>query len=109
MLPKGDVARGEEGVLSGIPAEEVRRGGVAGMSFAAGPYFVKQEGVWAVGGTVQVVGEAAFFFARGADEGAQFGFEEDFLAVAWTKKHDERHRVFWELGDRGRAGFVGTG
>jgi len=82
----------------------MRRVGVARVSFAAGPDFVEQEGAGAVGGTVEVIGEAAVFFARGADEGAEFGFEEHFLAVAGTELHDERHGVFREL-----RGFRGPG
>jgi hypothetical protein len=42
---------------------------------------VEQEGAGDFEGAVQVVGEAAFFSAGGRDEGAQFGFEEELLAL----------------------------
>lgn len=84
LLPEGDVAGGEQGVFAGVPAKEVRRVGVPRVGFAAGPDFVKQEGAGAIGGAVQVVSQAAVFFAGGAHQGAQLGFEEHFLGVAWA-------------------------
>jgi len=106
LLPVGDFAGGQESVLAGVPAQKVRRVGVFGMSFAAGPDFVEQEGCWAFGGAMQVVNQAAVFFAREANQGAKFGFEEHFLAVAWAQLHDERYRFSRELGVCGRPGFA---
>lgn len=94
LLPVGDLAGGEEGVLAGVPAQKVRRVGVPRVSLAAGPHFMEQEGHGAVEGAVQVVGEAAVFFACGAYQGAQFGFEEHVLPVAWSQLHDECYGVF---------------
>jgi hypothetical protein len=88
MLPKGGVARCEEGVLAGVPAKEVRSFGVKAMMLASGPDFVQQESTGDVERAVQVVGEAAFFAACGADESAEFGFEEDFLARLGAQDDD---------------------
>jgi len=67
------------------------------VGLAAGPHFMEQEGAGAIGGSVQVIGQAAVFFACGANQSAQFGFEEHVLAVAWPQLHDERYSVFWKL------------
>ncbi len=67
LLPEGGVARGEEGVFAGVPAEEMRSLGMKAMVFAGGPDFVEQEGAGDVEGAVQVVGEAAFLAAGGGD------------------------------------------
>ena len=88
MLPEAGVARGQERVLAGVPAEEVRRVDVARMGFAAGPDFVEQETRWGFRRAMQVVGEAAVFFACGAYQSAEFGFEQHFLAVAWAELND---------------------
>jgi hypothetical protein len=88
LLPEGGVAGCEEGVFAGVPAKEVRGFGVKAMMFASGPDFVEEEGARDVEGAVQVVGEAAFFAARVADEGAEFGFKEDFLARLGAQDDD---------------------
>jgi hypothetical protein len=88
LLPETGVTRCEEGVLAGVPSEEVRRVDVAGVGFAAGPDFVEHETGWGFRRAMQVVGEAAVFFACRAHEGAEFGFEKHFLAVAWVELHD---------------------
>jgi hypothetical protein len=88
LLPEAGVARGEEGILSGVPTEEVGRVDVARVGFAAGPDFVEQVGSWGFCRAMQVVSEAAVFFACGAYQGAEFGFEEHLLAVAWAKLDD---------------------
>lgn len=98
MLPEGRVARGEEGVLAGVPAKEVRGFGVQAMMFARGPDFVEQEGAGDVERAVQVVGEAAFFAACGADESAEFGFEEEFLARLGAQDDDQSYGFFGEFG-----------
>ena len=98
MLPEGRVARGQERVLTGVPAEEVRRVDVAGMGFATGPNFVEQEGGRSFRGAMQIVGEAAVFFACGAHQGAELGFEEYFLTVAWSELHDKCDSILRELG-----------
>ena len=86
--PEGGVTSGEEGVLACIPAEEVRSLGVETVMIAGGPDFVQKESAGRVEGAVQVVGEAAFFSAGGRDEGAQFGFEEAFLARLGAQNDD---------------------
>src|SRR5208282_2379613 len=82
--------------------------GVLGMRFAACPNFVEQEGAWAFGGTVEVIGHAAVFFACGTYQCAQFGLQEHFLAIARAQLDDEGNGVFGELRARGLPGFVGT-
>lgn len=82
MFPEVSVAGGEECVLAGVPAEEMGRVGVLGVGVAGLPNFVEQEGAGRVKGAVQVVAEAAFFFSSGTNQGAQFRFEDCFLAFA---------------------------
>src|SRR6266481_4341174 len=80
LLPKGGFARREERVFAGVPAEEMRGFSVKAMMFSSGPDFMKKERSGDFEGAVQIVGEAAFFTTGGGDEGAKFGFEEEFLA-----------------------------
>ena len=70
LLPEGGFLRGEEGVLAGVPAEEMRGARVGGMVVTSGPDFVKEKRAGLIGAAVQVVLQAAFFLARGIDEGA---------------------------------------
>ena len=63
LLPEGCVAGGDQRVLAGIPAEEMRRVHVFGMRFAAGPHFVEQKCAGRIHGAVQIESEAAVFFA----------------------------------------------
>lgn len=42
---------------------------------ACSPNFVQQKSGWWIGGPMKIVRDAALFFARGADQGPQFGFE----------------------------------
>ena len=76
---------------------------VLGVGFAGGPDFVKEEAAGGVGRAVKIIGEAAVFFARGADHGPEFGFKQGFLAFAGTEKDDESDGVF---GEPGGAGFA---
>ena len=73
------------------------------VSFAAGPYFIEQKIAGDVGGAVQVVEDAAVFFAGGADEGGQFGLEKGLLAGLGVHHDDEGDSVFGELGRSFRA------
>ena len=70
LFPVGDFTGREKGVFAGVPAQEVGGVGVFGVGYAGGPDFVEEVGDGAFGGAVQVVGEAAIFFASGANEGA---------------------------------------
>jgi len=72
--------------------------GVKAMVFASGPDFVEQKGAGDFEGAVQVIGEAAFFAAGRGDEGAEFGFEEEFLAFLGAKDNDQGYGGFGELG-----------
>jgi hypothetical protein len=71
--------------------------GVEAMVFAGGPDFVQQEGTGDVEGAMQVVSEAALFAASGADEGAEFGFEERLLSFLGAENDAERYGVLGEL------------
>ena len=79
------------------------------MRFAAAPDFVEQETGWGFRGAMQVVGEAAVFFARRAYQGAELGFEEHFLAVARAQLHNQRYGVFRELGVFSLPGLAWAG
>lgn len=45
------------------------------MVLAGGPDFVEQVSAGCVGGAVKIVRQAAVFFARWCQQGAEFGFE----------------------------------
>jgi hypothetical protein len=65
--------------------------------FAAGPDFVEEKSSGLVCAAVQVILEAAFLFARGANQSAKFGFEQRFLAIPGTQQDHEGKRAFWQL------------
>ncbi len=102
----GGVAGGQEGIFARVPAKEVRGVSVLGMGFAGGPDFVEKKSGGAFGGAVQVVDDATVFFAGGANEGAEFGFEEHFLAVARAQLNDQGDGFFGKLGALSRFGFA---
>ena len=56
-----------------------------GVVLTAGPDFVEEEGADLVGATVKIVLQAAFFLARGVDEGAEFRFQQEMLAFFGTQ------------------------
>jgi hypothetical protein len=76
------------------------------MSFAAGPHFMEEKSARALCRSVYVIGQATVFFACGAYQSAEFGFQERFLALPGTQLHDERHGVFREFCARSWAGFL---
>src|SRR6266481_1702542 len=98
LLPKGGFARREERVFAGVPAEEMRGFSVKAMMFSSGPDFMKKERAGDFEGAVQIVGEAAFFTTGGGDEGAKFGFEEEFLAFFGAEDDGQGYGVLGELG-----------
>jgi hypothetical protein len=79
---------------------------VKAMMFAGSPDFVEEVGAGHVERAVEVVGEAALLAARGADEGAKFGFQEEFLAGLGAQDHDQGYGILGELGIP--AGWVAT-
>jgi hypothetical protein len=52
---------------------------------------------------MEIVEEAAFFVARGADQGGEFGLQEEFLAGLGVHDDYEGHSIFGEF-----DGFEGT-
>jgi hypothetical protein len=70
------------------------------MMAARGPYLVEEECAGHVEGAMQVVGDTAFFAARGPDEGAKLGFQQAFLTFFGAENHDQGHGAFRELGGR---------
>src|SRR5579863_2598357 len=103
LFPEGGVARGEQRVFAGVPAKEVIGLGMRGMVLTRFPDFVKQVGRGPVGGTVEIVAQAAVFFACGTDEGAEFRFEKNVLPLAGAQDDQQRRGVLGQL-----AGFAGT-
>jgi hypothetical protein len=71
----------------------MRRVGVTRVVLTTGPDFVQHERCGPIGRPVQIIGQAAVFFASGPDEGAEFGFEEHLLPIAWPQLDDQCHRV----------------
>ena len=98
MLPEGGFTRGEERVFTGVPAEKMGCAGVRRVVFAGFPDFVKKERAGMLDAAMQVVLDAAFFLARGRDERAEFGFEQEMLAFFGAHDHDQGDRVFGQLG-----------
>ena len=49
--------------------------GVFRVGFATGPNFVQEESAGSIDGAVQIIAEAAFFFARGTCQRAEFRFQ----------------------------------
>ncbi len=52
---------------------------------------------------MQIVLQAAFFLARRADEGTEFGLEKQVLAFFGAKSDDEGEGAFGKFGDFGAA------
>src|SRR5258708_3715589 len=102
LLPEGGFAAGEDGVFAGVPAQEMRGLGVGWMVSAGGPAFVEKEGAGDLEGAVPVVGEAAFLAAGGGDGGAEFCFEEEFLAFFGGEDEARGPGVFGGLGGPAR-------
>jgi hypothetical protein len=96
-VPEGGLARSEERVFACIPAEEVRRFGVCGVVLASLPDFVEEIGAGLIGTAMKIVLEAAFFFSRGSDESAKFGFEKQVLAFAGAQENDQGNGAFGEF------------
>ena len=63
LLPEGALARSEQRVLAGVPAQEMRCMGVLGVCFTARPYFMQKQRAGCIDGPVKVVCQAAFFFS----------------------------------------------
>jgi len=84
-VPGGGVAGGEEGVFAGVPAEEVWSLVVSGVMIAGFPDFVQEIQAGLIGAAVEIVLKAAFFLARGMDESAELGFEQQVLTFARTE------------------------
>jgi hypothetical protein len=88
LVPGGGVAGGEEGVFAGVPAEEVGSLVVGGVMIAGFPDFVQEIHAGLIGAAVEIVLKAAFFLARGMNESAEFGFEEQVLTFACAQRND---------------------
>ena len=104
LLPEGGFAGGKKSVLARIPAEEMGGTRVRGVVLAACPDFVEEICARVIGGAVQIVLQATLFLARGADESAEFGFEEHVLAFLGTERDDESDAAFGEFDDFGATG-----
>jgi hypothetical protein len=61
---------------------------------------VKEEEAGLIDGVMQIVLQAAFFFARGRDEGTDLSLEQQLLTFLGAEDNDESDRVFGEF-----AGF----
>src|SRR5258706_4555608 len=79
------------------------RAGVRGVVLAGFPDFVKEESARLVGAAVQIVLQAAFFLARGGNERAKLGFEEDVSPFLGAERDDQDDRIFREFRYRGAA------
>jgi hypothetical protein len=109
VVPEGGFAGSEKRVFSGVPAQEVRGFCVRGVMLASFPDFVKKKLPGLIGGAMQVVLQAAFFFPRRADESAEFRFQQKMLALFGTQGDDKSHRAFGKFADLGFGGFAFAG
>ena len=105
-MPESGIAGGQERVLACLPTEEVGGAGMRGVMFAAFPDFMEQIRAGLVCAAMQIVLQAAFFLARGSDEGAKFGFKEQVLAFLGAENDDEGESAFGKFGDLGAAGIA---
>ena len=87
-MPKGGFAGSEKRIFAGVPAQEVRGFGVCSVVVAGFPDFMKEKLPGLIGGAMQIVLQAAFFFARWADESAEFRFQQKVLAFFGTQGDD---------------------
>jgi len=62
---------------------------VGGVVRACGPDFVEEEKAGLIDGVMEIVLEAAFFFASGSDKRADFGFQQKVLALFGAQDHDQ--------------------
>ena len=77
----------------------MRRARVRGVVFSAGPDLVEEKRAGLIGAAVQIVLQAAFFPARGIDEGTELCFEEDVLTLLGTQQNHQGESALWESGD----------
>jgi hypothetical protein len=109
LAVEGGLTTGEQGILAGVPAQEMRSARMRALVFAGGPYFVDEIGARVIGGDVQVVLQAAFLLAGGRDEDAEFGFEQEVLALLGAQGNHQRDGVFGEPGEFDGARFLAAG
>ena len=67
------------------------------MGFASEPDLVEQKCTGQVAGPVQMVGEAAWFFARRIDKGAELSLEQSSLTFACTQEDNQSYRILGQL------------
>ncbi len=99
LLPEGGFAGDQERILSGVPAEKMRRTCVRGVVLARFPDFMQEKLARQIRGTVQIVLQTAFFPAGRRNQRAQLRFQKQFLAFLSADNHSERHRVLGEFRD----------
>jgi hypothetical protein len=102
-VPEGGFAGGKQCVLAGVPAEKVRGAGVCGVVFAGSPDFVEEKGTGLIHAAVEIETQASGFLARGCEEGAKLGLEENVLSFLGAESDDQGNCVFREFGGRGAA------
>ena len=108
-MPEGGFAGGEEGILAGVPAEEMGCAGVGGVVVAGFPNFVEEKIAGLLCAAMKIELQAAFFLAGRSEEGAEFGFEEEMLTFFGAHHDDESDGVFREFGRGGGAGTAAGG
>lgn len=102
-MVEGGFAGGEEGVLTGVPAEEMRRTGVRGVVIAGLPDFVKEEGARLFGTAMKIELQAAIFLARWCNQRPKLGFKKQVLAFLGAHDDDQSDGVLGEFDHGGAA------
>jgi hypothetical protein len=97
VVPDGRVARDQQRVFAGVPAQEMRRARVRRVVLTAGPDFMQEVGAGVLQTAMQIVLQAAVFLARGADQSAKLGFQEQLLALSGAQNHDHGYGILWEF------------
>ena len=97
LPPKSHFARSQQSILPRIPPQKMIRLCMRGVVLARLPDFMQQKRARPLNRTMQIVAQAAFFFAGRRNQCSQFGFQHQVLAVARPQNYRKRHRLFWQL------------
>ena len=79
VTPEGRFLGGQQGVLAGVPAEEVGSADVGAVIVAAGPDFVDHIGPRLISGGVKIVLQTACLLAGGTGKSAKLGLQKELL------------------------------
>ena len=79
LLPEGHVARGQQRIFAGIPAQEMGRLGVSRMMRAACPDLMKKKLAGVLERMMQIVLQTPLLPSGGREQSADFRFKQQML------------------------------